>query len=104
MCGQVRVWVPAAVMRRAQALMVQGTGPASSGLTVVLRSDFYESTVPLQVRACSLPPSLRSSWMILIILYRARCTLLALEVFICLAWDLFVLGSLSGSLTGPPTC
>ncbi len=53
MCGQVRVWVPAAVMRRAQALMVQGTGPVSSGLTVVLRSDFYESTVPLQVRACS---------------------------------------------------
>jgi hypothetical protein len=48
--AQVRVWVPAAVMRRAQALMVQGTGPASSGLSVVLRSDFYESTVPLQVR------------------------------------------------------
>ena len=40
-------------MRRAQALMVQGTGPASSGLAIVLRSDFYESTVPLQVRACS---------------------------------------------------
>lgn len=53
MCGQVRVWVPAAVMRRAQALMVQGTGPASSGLAVVLRSDFYDSTVPLQVHACS---------------------------------------------------
>ncbi|CAL8465334.1 g4869 [Coccomyxa elongata] len=48
---QVRVWVPAAVMRRAQALMVQGTGPVSSGLTVVLRSDFYESTVPLQIHA-----------------------------------------------------
>lgn len=56
---QVRVWVPAAVMRRAQALMVQGTGPASSGLTVVLRSDFYESTVPLQVCSHPLPPPFR---------------------------------------------
>ncbi len=48
-CAQVRVWVPAAVMRRAQARMVQGTGPEASGLTLMLRSDFYESRVPLQV-------------------------------------------------------
>ena len=48
-CLQVRVWVPAAVMRRAQAMMVQGTGPGSSGLTLTLRSSFHESSVPLQV-------------------------------------------------------
>jgi hypothetical protein len=35
-------------MHRAQARMVQG--PEASGLTVMLRSDFYESRVPLQVR------------------------------------------------------
>ena len=46
---QVRVWVPAAVMRRAQATMVQGTGPGSSGLTLTVLSDFQESSVPLQV-------------------------------------------------------
>ena len=46
---QVRVWVPAAVMRRAQAMMVQGTGPDSSGLMLKLTSSFYESSVPLQV-------------------------------------------------------
>lgn len=46
---QVRVWVPAAVMRRAQAMMVRGTGPGSSGLTLTLRSSFHESSVPLQV-------------------------------------------------------
>lgn len=51
---QVRVWVPAAVMRRAQAMMVQGTGPGSSGLTLTVLSDFQESSVPLQVGpACS---------------------------------------------------
>lgn len=59
--GQVRVWVPAAVMRRAQALMVQGTGPASSGLTVILRSDFCESAVPLQV-SCKASPDFPASW------------------------------------------
>ena len=47
--AQVRVWVPAAVMRRAQAMMVQGTGPGSSGLMLKLTSSFYESSVPLQV-------------------------------------------------------
>ena len=47
---QVRVWVPAGVMRRAQALMVQRDGPGSSGLTVTVRSDFASATVPLQVR------------------------------------------------------
>ena len=46
---QVRVWVPAAVMRRAQAMMVQGTGPGSSGLTLTVNSNFQESSVPLQV-------------------------------------------------------
>ena len=48
-CMQVRVWVPAAVMRRAQAMMVQGTGPGSSGLTLTVNSNFQESSVPLQV-------------------------------------------------------
>ena len=46
------MWVPAPVMRRAQALMVQRDGPGSSGLTVTVRSDFHVATVPLQV-----PPS-----------------------------------------------
>lgn len=51
-------------MRRAQARMVQGTGPEASGLTVLLRSDFYESRVPLQVgllSQCGL--SLQSSFL-----------------------------------------
>ena len=51
---QVRVWVPAAVMRRAQATMVQGTGPGSSGLTLTVLSDFQESSVPLQVSTACL--------------------------------------------------
>ena len=51
LCMQVRVWVPAAVMRRAQAMMVQGTGPGSSGLTLTVNSNFQESSVPLQVSA-----------------------------------------------------
>lgn len=51
---QVRVWVPAAVMRRAQATMVQGTGPGSSGLTLTVLSDFQESSVPLQVSSACL--------------------------------------------------
>ena len=56
-CVQVRVWVPAAVMRRAQAMMVQGTGPGSSGLTLTVLSDFQESGVPLQViPACPIYP------------------------------------------------
>ena len=54
LCLQVRVWVPAAVMRRAQATMVQGIGPGSSGLTLTVRSDFQESGVPLQVSAACL--------------------------------------------------
>ena len=56
-CMQVRVWVPAAVMRRAQATMVQGTGPGSSGLTLTVLSDFQESSVPLQVS-----PARPSAW------------------------------------------
>ena len=61
---QVRVWVPAAVMRRAQATMVQGTGPGSSGLMLKLTSSFHESSVPLQVNSmllcsvCSIGQSL----------------------------------------------
>lgn len=52
------MWVPAAVMRRAQALMVQRDGPGSSGLTVTVRSDFCSATVPLQARSCFPPPML----------------------------------------------
>jgi hypothetical protein len=53
--AQVRVWVPVSVMKRAQARMVQGTGPEASGLAVMLRSDFYESHVPLQVLPMPFP-------------------------------------------------
>lgn len=45
---QVRVWVPAAVMRRAQARLVAG-GPREQVLTVELRSDFHITHAPLEV-------------------------------------------------------
>ncbi|KAK9832529.1 hypothetical protein WJX81_006107 [Elliptochloris bilobata] len=45
---RVRVWVPAAVMRRAQARLVAG-GPREQVLTVELRSDFHAARVPLEV-------------------------------------------------------
>ena len=45
---QVRVWVPAAVMRRAQARLVAG-GPREQVLTVELRTDFHIARAPLEV-------------------------------------------------------
>jgi len=53
--AQVRVWVPAGVMRRAQARLVAG-GPREQVLTVELRSDFHTARAPLEARARPPPP------------------------------------------------
>lgn len=70
---QVRVWVPAAVMRRAQARLVAG-GPREQVLTVELRSDFHIARVPLEVRPDSLLPPTRRYRVIKSLTLQARCS------------------------------
>ena len=52
---QVRVRVPAGIMRRVQALMAATSGRSSSGLVLMLKSHFQEACLPIQVnQACKL--------------------------------------------------